>query len=191
MKKVAIYARVSTSDKGQDLDTQLMPLKDYAEARGWQIYEIFTDEMSGAKENRPALNKLMDCAQKRRFDVVLVYRFDRFARSSRSLINALELFNSIGVDFCSFQENIDTSTPAGKVLFTMISAFAEFERAIISERVKSGLVKARAKGKKLGRPEVHFDNSKILELRHKGLSVREIGSKLSMPKSTVYHYLIK
>jgi DNA invertase Pin-like site-specific DNA recombinase len=185
MKKIAVYARVSTSDKGQDLETQLIPLREYVEARGWTLFEVYSDVMSGTKEDRPALQRLMNDAQKRRFDVCLVYRFDRFARSTKSLVNALELFRNLGIDFISYQENIDTSSPAGKALFTMVSAFAELEASIISERVKSGLVKARAKGKKLGRPKVNVDTDKIIVLHQKGASNREIAKALSLSKSTV------
>lgn len=186
MKRVAVYARISTSDKGQDLETQLLPLRGFVAARGWQIHEIYTDTMSGAKERRPALDRLMQDAKRRKIDAVLVYRFDRFARSTKQLINTLELFSSLGIDFISYQEAVDTSTPAGKVMFTMISAFAEFERAIISERVKSGLEKARAKGKRLGRPRVEVCKESVLRLRAEGLSVRAIAGHLGVSKTKVH-----
>lgn len=185
MKRTAIYARISTKDKGQDLDTQLLPLKAYVEHRGWQLTDVYTDELSGAKESRPALNRLMKDATKRKFDVVLVFRFDRFARSSKQLINALEAFNSLGVDFASYEEAIDTSTPTGKVMFTIIGAFAEFERAIISERVKAGLEKAKAKGKKLGRPKVEVDVEEVKRLRGQGLSIRQIALTMGFKKSLI------
>jgi len=189
MKRVAIYARISTSDKRQDLDTQLIPLKEYVSARGWSTYEIYTDEISGSKEKRVGLDMLLDSAKKRLFDTVLVYRFDRFARSTKHLINSLEMFRALGIDFISYQENIDTSTPAGKAMFTMVSAFAEFERSIIQERVKSGIAKAKAKGVKMGRPRnINVDTYKIRELKGDGLSVRKIASLLSIPKSTVQNY---
>ncbi|MCX6807356.1 MAG: recombinase family protein [Patescibacteria group bacterium] len=189
MKKVAIYARVSTVDKGQDLDTQLLPLKEYVSNRGWQIHEIYTDQISGSKESRPALNQLMNDAHKRKFDCLLVFRFDRFARSTKHLINSLELFQSLNIDFISYNENIDTSTPAGKMMFTLISAFAEFERSIIVERVKAGLEKARIKGRKLGRPRVEVDVKQILNFREKGLSFRQIAEKLHIPRSTLQKYV--
>ena len=155
------------------------------EHRGWQLTDVYTDELSGAKESRPALNRLMKDATKRKFDVVLVFRFDRFARSTKHLITALETFSSLGVDFISYQEAVDTTTPAGKMLFTMISAFAEFERAIISERVKAGLEKAKAKGKKLGRPKVEVDVEEVKRLRGQGLSIRQIALTMGFKKSLI------
>lgn len=190
MKRVAVYARISTADKHQDLDTQLLPLREFVTARGWQTHEIYTDVMSGAKESRPSLDKLMQDAHRRKFDVVLVYRFDRFARSTKQLINSLELFSSLGIDFVSYQESVDTSTPAGKVLFTVIASFAEFERAIIAERVRSGLERARSQGKQLGRPKVYVDSEAILRLRVQGLSVRAIASELGISKTKVHEQII-
>lgn len=183
--RIAIYARISTSDKSQDLDTQLIPLKQYTEQRGWKIYEIYTDEISGSKESRPSLNRLMKDAHKRKFDGVLVWRFDRFSRSTKQLINSLETFRSLGINFVSYQEAIDTSTPAGQMMFTMISAFAQFERSIIQERVKAGLEKAKAKGKKLGRPKQKRDINQIIKLRQSGLSIRQIASELNISRSAV------
>ena len=150
-KRIAVYARVSTSD--QSTESQLLDLRRYVRERGWDIFKEYVDEgISGTKDSRPALNELMDDARKRRFDVVLVWRFDRFARSTKHLILALEEFKNLGVDFVSFQENIDTSSPLGSAIFTIISAVAQLERDIIAERVKAGLRRARENGKKLGRP---------------------------------------
>lgn len=185
MKRVAIYARISTSDKGQNLETQILPLEEFVAARGWIITQMYTDIMSGAKESRPSLDNLMRDAKRRKIDAVVVYRFDRFARSTKQLINTLELFSSLGIDFISYQEAIDTSTPAGKVMFTMISAFAEFERAIISERVKSGLERARAKGKKLGRPISQVSTEEILKLRRTGMAIRAISELTHLSKSSI------
>lgn len=183
---VAIYARVSTADKGQDTQTQILPLKEFCQRRGWTVFRIYEDTMSGSKESRPALNEMMNDAKKRLFDVVLVFRFDRFARSTKQLINSLELFNSLGIDFISYNENIDTSTPAGKMMFTLVSAFAEFERSIITERVRAGLERAKAQGKRLGRkPSKEVDIEEVKSLRQQGLSVRAIAHKLGIPKSTV------
>lgn len=189
MKKVAIYTRISTTDKGQDLETQLLPLKEYAKAREWEIFEIYEEKISGSKECRPELQKLLSAAQKRKFDICLCFRFDRFARSSKQLINSLDFFQSVGIDFVSYQENIDTTTPAGKMMFTMISAFAEFERSIIQERVKAGLVKAKAQGKKLGRPKKKVDTARIKELREQGLSVRKVAEMLGISKTMVGNVL--
>ena len=129
----------------------------------------------------------MNDVNKRKIDWVLVFRFDRFSRSTKQLINTLELFNSLWVDFISYNENIDTSTPAWKVLFTMIWAFAEFERSIIKERVKSWLEKAKKKWVKLWRPKVYWNTNEIIKLKNTWLSFREIATKLWLKKSNVYN----
>jgi len=180
---VALYARVSTTD--QSTDSQLLDLRKYVLDRSWQIYREFVDEgISGTKDSRPALDQLMDDARKRRFDVVLVWRFDRFARSTKHLILALEEFRNVGIDFVSYQENIDTSSPLGSAIFTIISAVAQLERDIIAERVKAGLRRARENGKKLGRPRVAVDADKIAALRAQGRSWREIAEELGIGKGT-------
>ena len=152
---IAIYARVSTTD--QSTDSQLLDLRRYAADRGWGIYREYTDNgISGTKDSRPALNALMADAKKRKFALVLVWRFDRFARSTKHLILALDEFRNLGVDFVSYQENIDTGSPLGAAIFTIISAVAQLERDIIVERVKMGLRRARENGKRLGRPQRHI-----------------------------------
>ncbi len=134
--RVAIYARVSTKNNGQDPETQLMALREYVQARGLEVFGEYVDiGISGSKDSRPALNRLMADARKRRFDTVLVARFDRFARSTRHLVLALEEFNALGVDFISLSESVDTSTPMGKMVYTVIAAVAELERSLIRERV--------------------------------------------------------
>jgi DNA invertase Pin-like site-specific DNA recombinase len=151
--RVAIYARVSTTNHGQDVGLQTRELRQFAEARGWKVFGEYLDEgISGAKDSRPELNRLMTDAHKRRFDVVCVWRFDRFARSVSHLLRALETFKALGIDFVSFSEQMDTSTPAGKMVFTVLGAVAELERSLIVERVRAGMRNARAKGKRIGRP---------------------------------------
>ncbi len=140
--------------------------------------------ISGTTDSRPALNELMSDARKRRFDVVLVWRFDRFARSTKHLILALEEFRNLGIDFVSYQENIDTSSPLGSAIFTIISAVAQLERDIIAERVKAGLRRAKENGKKLGRPQVEVDLEQVKPLRTKGYSTRAIAQELGLTKST-------
>ena len=147
MKKVAIYARVSTSNKGQDLNTQLLPLKKYCKDKKRDIVQVYTDIMSWAKESRPSLNSLLDDAKEQKFDTVLVFRFDRISRSTRQLIDLLEKFRKLNISFISLNENIDTTTPTGAMMFTIIAAFAKFERDIISERVKFWIQKARSNWK--------------------------------------------
>ena len=149
--RVGIYARVPTLD--QSTDSQILDLRRYVTDRGWQIFREYCDNgVSGTKDSRPALNSLMDDARKRRFEVVPVWRFDRFARSTKHLILALEEFRNLGIDFVSYQENIDTSSPLGSAIFTIISAVAQLERDIIAERVRAGLRRAVERGKRLGRP---------------------------------------
>lgn len=148
--RVAIYVRVSTD--GQNTEGQEAELKEYAKHRGWEVTRIYRDKMSGARDSRPALDELMADAKKRKTDVVLVWRFDRFSRSVSNLLQALETFRAVGVEFVSISEQVDTSTPTGKMVFTVLGAVAALERSLIGERVRLGLRNARAKGKRLGRP---------------------------------------
>ena len=151
-KRVGLYARVSTNN-GQDPEVQLRELRDFCQGRGFKIAEEFVDKgISGARERRPALDKLMIACRKRLVDVVLVYRYDRFARSFRQLVNALEEFNSLGVDFVSLHEGVDTSSPNGRLFFGIFASIAQFERELIRDRVRSGLAAAKAKGKRLTQP---------------------------------------
>lgn len=185
MKRVAIYARISTADKWQDLETQLIPLREYITHRGWEVYKEYTDVMSGAKDNRPWFIELMHDAQKRKFDVVLTFRFDRCSRSSKHLINTLETLRALGIDFVSYQESIDTSTPAWQMMFTIISAFAQFERNIIQERVKAWLYRAKQQGKHIGRPKQEVDSNTIVALKNQWLSIRQIAKQMNLSKSAV------
>jgi DNA invertase Pin-like site-specific DNA recombinase len=190
MKRVAIYARVSTTDKGQDVNLQLRDLRAYVEGRGWQAFKEYIDDgVSGSKDKRPSLDAMMNDAKKRKFDVVLVWKFDRFARSTKHLVTALDEFNHLGIDFISFMENIDTSSPMGKAMFTIISAMAELETDNLKERVRAGLANARAKGRVLGRPSAKVNGEELLQLRNGGLSIRQIGSRLGLDKMTVYKTL--
>jgi len=141
--------------------------------------------ISGAKERRPALDRLMIDAKRRRFDVVVVYRYDRFARSLRHLVNALEEFRALGIQFVSIHEGVDTSTPNGRLIFGIFASIAEFERELIRDRVRAGLRNARAKGKRLGRPKVFVDRSRIAVLRDQGLSWSKVGADLRIGEGTV------
>ncbi len=187
--RVALYARVSTKNS-QDPETQLMALREYAKARRLEVFGEYVDVgISGGKDSRPALNELMADARKRRFDAVLVARFDRFARSTRHLVLALEEFNALGVDFISLSESIDTSTPMGKMVYTIIAAVAELERSLIRERVVMGLQRARAQGKQLGRPKVKTSETQLLSFCEAGLSSRQIAKLLGLSPSTVLRRL--
>jgi len=151
--RAAVYAQVSTLGKGQDPGLQLREFSDCAERRGWTAAGEYVDVgISGAKDRRPELDRLMADAHRRKFDDVVVWKFDRFARSVSHLLRALENFQALGIEFVSLTEGVDTSTPAGKMVFTILGAVAELERSLICERVKAGLRNVRAKGKRLGRP---------------------------------------
>jgi DNA invertase Pin-like site-specific DNA recombinase len=183
--RVAIYARVSTSNNGQDPKMQTRELREYCKHRGWKVSGEYVDEgISGAKDDRPELNKLMHDAHRRRFDTVVVWKFDRFARSVSHLLRALENFKALGIEFVSFSEQMDTSTPAGKMVFTVLGAVAELERSLIAERVKAGLRNARAKGKRLGRPRVAVDAVTVASLRAHGRSWREVTSEMGISKGS-------
>ncbi|MDA2927211.1 recombinase family protein [Acidobacteria bacterium AH-259-G07] len=181
--RVAVYARISKAME-QTNENQLLDLRRYVSDRDWPIYKEYCDGVTGTKDSRPALNQLMNDAKKRKFDVVLCWRFDRFARSTKHLILALEEFKNLGIDFVSFQENIDTSSPLGSAIFTIISAVAQLERDIIAERVKAGLRRARENGKKLGRPKVKVNLEQVKALYTHGYSIRAIAKKLGLRKST-------
>ena len=155
--KAAIYARVSTSNNGQDPTMHTRELEDYCQRRDWQVAGCYVDNgISGSKESRPELDKLMADAHQRRFDAVLVWKLDRFGRSLRHLVNALAELEALGVAFVSLRDNLDLSTPSGRLMFQIIGAMAEFERSLIVERVKAGMRNARTKGKRIGRPPRTF-----------------------------------
>jgi len=185
--RVAIYARVSTSNHGQDPNVQTRELREYCERRGLEIVGEYVDSgISGAKERRPQLDRLMSDCRRRRLDAVFVYRYDRFARSLRHLVNALEEFRALGIDFISLHEGVDTSTPNGRLVFGIFASIAEFERELIRDRVKSGIAAAKSKGKKLGRPRVVVDASQIARLRASGASWPSIARQLGVSVGTVY-----
>src|SRR3984957_16995853 len=171
--RTAIYGRVSTS--AQDTNLQMREVRQFVQRRGWKVVEEYTDKgISGSKEKRPALDKMMADAKRRRFDAVVVYRYDRFARSLRHLVNALEEFRALGIEFVSIHEGVDTSTPNGRLIFGIFASIAEFERELIRDRVRPGIRNARAKGKQVGRPRVSVNATRIGQLRASGQSWSEI-----------------
>jgi DNA invertase Pin-like site-specific DNA recombinase len=184
--RVALYARVSKKH-GQDPDTQLYALRTHAKAKDWTVTEYVDQGWTGGKERRPQLDRLMLDADKKRFDVVLVARFDRFARSTKHLLTALAKFQSLAIDFVSLREAIDTSTPVGKLVFTILGAVAEMELSLIHERVQMGLERARQQGKKLGRPTVLVDRVQIQERAARGDSISQIAREAGIARSTVRH----
>jgi DNA invertase Pin-like site-specific DNA recombinase len=184
MKRAAIYARVSTQN-GQNPEMQLEEIREYCRRRDWAIVREYVGKgISGAKERRPALDQLLTDCRKRVVDSVVVYRYDRFARSLRQLVNALEDFRVLGVDFVSLHEGVDTSTPNGRLVLGIFGSIAEFERELVRNRVRSGLTLAKSRGKKLGRPRVIVDRAQIADLRKEGRSWSEICDALGISKGT-------
>ncbi len=181
-KRVALYFRISTGDQTSDL--QKDELTEYCERRGWEIVGPYRDVMSGARDKRPNLDKLMADARRRKFDAVCVWKFDRFARSTSHLLKALEEFSALGIDFISLTEAVDTSTPVGKMVFTILGSVAELERSVIRERVISGQKAAKRRGVKFGRPTVDVDTVLVAKLRKEGLSWRDIAEQTGVPKDT-------
>src|SRR5277367_5123620 len=182
--RVALYARVSTLN-GQDPEMQLSELREYASRRGWTVTGEYVDQgVSGSKESRPQLNLLISDAHRREFDAVLVWKIDRFGRSLKHLVNALADLCAYGVAFVGFRDNLDLSTPSGRLMFQIIGAMAECERSLIQERVRAGLRNARAKGKKFGRPRADVDAGRVAGLRRDGLSWSQVCRTLNVSKGS-------
>jgi DNA invertase Pin-like site-specific DNA recombinase len=188
--RCALYARVSTSD--QSTEMQLAALREYVNRRGWVTAAEYVDEgISGSKERRPALDRLMVDAKRRTFDAVAVFRFDRFARSVSHLARALDEFRALGIEFVSLHEAIDTSTPIGRAMFHIAGAFAELEREIIRERVRAGLRNARKRGKRLGRRPAMINVHRVRDLAASGLSGRAIAKQVGVAEGTIRNILRK
>jgi DNA invertase Pin-like site-specific DNA recombinase len=189
-KRVAIYARVSTIDRGQDPETQLRVLRDYAARRGLVPAGEYVDYASGRRDDRPQYQALIAAARQRRIDVVLVWRYDRFARSTQALVQALNEFHRLGVDFISYQEHIDTTTPQGEMIFTIMASLAQFESALISEPVKAGMARARAQGKRISRAPIAEElQGRIAALHAEGLSIHQISKHLGIGYGTAWNYV--
>ena len=183
MKRVALYCRVSTTD--QSCDNQLRDLHDYCRARGWTDVREFVDHgVSGTRERRPGLDKLMAEVRGRKTDVVVVAAFDRAGRSVRHLVEMLELFRHLDVEFISLREQIDTGTPLGAAVYTIIAAISTLERSLIVERVKAGLRRARAEGKRLGRPRLKVDERQLRIVASQKLPVRAAAKALGVSPSS-------
>ena len=190
--KVGLYGRVSTTDKGQDPELQLKDLRQYASARGWKVFGEYVDRgVSGAKDKRPELDRLMEDARKRRIDGILVWKLDRFGRSLKSLVTTLEELRALGIQFVSYTENLDFSTPAGRAMANLIGVFAEFERDLIRERVKAGIQNAKSKGIRVGRRPLIDEKllRTVRDRRDKGMSLRNISKELGVYKSLVHKSL--
>ncbi len=191
--RIALYARCSTT-KDQDPEVQLLPLREYAAARGFQVLGEYTDVgVSGQQQRRPGLDQVMTLVRARAVDGVAVASFDRFGRSLSHLVRALEEFEHLGVGFISLREQLDLASPTGRVMFAVIAAMAEFERAIIAERVAAGLRRARIQGtrsgKPIGRPRRVFHRDQVAVLRAEGQSLRVIAHTLQVSPRTVSRVL--
>jgi DNA invertase Pin-like site-specific DNA recombinase len=184
--RAALYARVSSANNGQSPEMQVRELREYCLRRGWKATEYVDIGVSGTKERRPELDRMMADANRRKFDTIVVWKFDRFARSVSHLLRALETFQVMGIEFVSLSEQLDTLTPTGKMVFTVLAAVSELERSLISERVRAGLRNARSKGKCLGRPRRPVDLVEVDRLRAAGLSWRAVGGHLGLGTGTVF-----
>ncbi|MCK6594430.1 MAG: recombinase family protein [Bacteriovoracaceae bacterium] len=189
--KVAIYTRTSTDRQQSGLEAQKRALEEFCKARGITEYLVFEDfGVSGTKNSRPELDRLMVNVRNGSVNTVIVYSFSRFARSTKFLLDTLEEFGKLKVNFISLSENVDLSTAIGKAMFTIISAIATLERDLISERVRNGLVNARAKGKKIGRP-VKVNQELIVTLKSEGYTYRQIGKMLGVGQGSITKALKK
>jgi DNA invertase Pin-like site-specific DNA recombinase len=183
--RAALYARISTLNHGQDPEVQLGEIREFCRRRGFHVEHEYVDKgISGSRERRPALDKLLADCRKRLVDAVVVYRYDRFARSLRQLVNSLEEFRALDIEFISIHEGVDTSTPNGRLVFGIFASIAEFERELIRDRVRSGMAAAKAKGKRIGRPKVAVDILKIASLRRQGHSWAEVTRETGITKGT-------
>jgi DNA invertase Pin-like site-specific DNA recombinase len=187
MKRAILYMRVSTID--QHPETQLHDLRQMAAQRGYQIEREYTDIISGAKAKRPGLDQLLADARKHRFDVVLVWAFDRMARSVRHFLEVLDEFNHLGIEFISFRENIDTGGPLGRAMVVIVGAIAELERNLIVERVRAGMRRARLEGRHIGRRPLELDRTGVLRDRASGMSLAEVAKAHRVSRATIHRLL--
>ena len=189
-KRAAIYARVSTLEKGQDPQTQLLELRRYAQLSGFEVTQEYVDFASGKDDKRKQYQAMLDAARKRKIDVVLVWRYDRFARSTQALVNALKEFQSLGVDFVSYQENIDTTTAQGELIFNIMASLAQFESNLISQRVKAGMARAKAQGKRISRPPISkAKQEEIKKLYEQKYSIRKISKQVGISYGSAWNYV--
>jgi DNA invertase Pin-like site-specific DNA recombinase len=188
-KRVALYARVSTTH-GQSTDLQLDELRQVAKQRSWEVIGEYVDVgQSGSKDKRPELDRLQADVKRGKADIVATWKFDRYARSVRHLVLALEDYRARGIDFVALRDGIDTSTPGGRFTFHVIAAVAELEREQLRERTVAGLAAARRRGARIGRPKARVDEDRLLDLKAKGMSLREMARELKVSSATVHRLL--
>ena len=182
------YVRVSRSDQNPQLQED--ELREYTARRGWDLTAIYRDHgVSGSKDRRPELDRMMADARKRRFDALLVWRTDRLFRSLKHLVNTLGELDALGIAFVSVTEPFDTTVPSGKLLLHLVAAMGEFERALVVERTRAGLAAAVRRGRKLGRPRLHVNVEHAMRLRREGLSDREIAKRMGIARATLQRTL--
>jgi DNA invertase Pin-like site-specific DNA recombinase len=182
-KRAVLYARVSTGD--QNLDTQLLDLREFAKQRGFELVGEYTDVISGSKAKRPGLDRLMADTRRRRFDIVIVAAFDRMARSVKHFLDVLDELNRLGVEFISLRENIDTGGALGRALLTIIAAIAEFEKSLICERVKAGMRRAKLEGRRIGRAPLNVSREEVVRDRRSGMSLTKVAEKHRISRASV------
>jgi DNA invertase Pin-like site-specific DNA recombinase len=188
MKKCAVYARVSTLE--QHVETQLYDLRQLAQNRGFEVVAEYTDHgVSGAKARRPGLDALMADACKRKFSVVLVTAFDRMARSTKHFLQVIDEFDSLGIEFVSRRENVDTSGPMGRLFVTLIGSIAELERSLIAERIRQGMHRAKLEGQRLGRQPLDVDREAVVAARLNGMSLSQTAKKYGVSRASVIRFV--
>jgi DNA invertase Pin-like site-specific DNA recombinase len=187
--RVALYARVSTLN-GQNPETQLVELRDYCTRREWIIEAEYVDAgVSGSKDSRPSLNRLMAHAHQRRFDAILVWKLDRFGRSLKHLVTAIAELEALGITFVSLKDNWDLSTPSGRLMFQIVGAMAEFERSLIAERIRAGMRRRRLEGLSLGRSPIQVDHARLVADRLSGLSLTQVARRYSVSRASVVRWV--
>lgn len=178
--KCALYARVSKADESQNPENQLTKLRSYAKEKGWEAYDEYIDQASGADPYRPSLDRMLRDARGNRFSIVLTTKIDRMARSTINLLSTLEKLDACGVKLECTDQSFSTNTPEGRLVITILGAMAEFERELIRDRTRAGLAVARSRGKVLGRPPNPVRTEEILRLRAEGLPLKDIGQLVGM-----------
>jgi len=187
--RVALYARVSTLN-GQNPETQLVELREYASHRSWEVVGEYVDAgVSGSKDSRPSLNRLMAHGHQRRFDAILVWKLDRFGRSLKHLVTAIAELEALGLTFVSLKDNWDLSTPSGRLMFQIVGAMAEFERSLIAERIRAGMRRRRLEGLSLGRSPIQVNHARLVADRLSGMSLREVGKRYSLSRDSVVRWV--
>lgn len=187
--KIAIYTRVSTNE--QNVENQIIELEKYCKNRMFEVYKIYTDKgISGSKESRPEFDQMLKDANKRKFDCLLVWKLDRLSRSLKHLLTTLDHLSNLNISFVCYNDNIDTTTPTGRLMFQMVGAFAEFERSLIKERVHLGLKRAKQQGRVLGRPKLEVNKYNVLNLKNQGKSMRQISKELNISVGSVHNILM-